>query len=271
MQLRTQGDMPWELFTRLTAELYDAGVEELGLFYLGESLLLPNLHKYIDYAKNKIGFDYVFLTTNGTLATPYRLERLFSAGLDSLKFSYNYADAEQFEEISGMPAKLFPGMVKNVKSAQRIRNEVEQRTGHRCSLSASYISYDGKQGERMKSAVAEIEPYMDEIYALPLYSQAEHVGDAERAKGWQVTHGNRGRVGALREPLPCWSCFTEAHITCTGLLSLCCFDHDGRFVVGDLKQEKFMSLWNNDKFQSIRAAHLRKDVTGTVCEKCAVG
>jgi len=27
--------------------------------------------------------------------------------------------------------------------------------------------------------------------------------------------GNQGRVGALREPLPCWSAFTEGHITTT--------------------------------------------------------
>jgi radical SAM protein with 4Fe4S-binding SPASM domain len=260
--------MPWDLFKRLAAELHDAGVEELGMFYLGESLLLPNLHKYVDYAKNEIGFDYVFLTTNGTLATPYRVEKLFTAGLDSLKFSYNYADATQFEEISGMPASLYPAMVKNVKSAQRVRNDVEKRTGHRCSISASYIAYDNEQGERMRAAVADIEPFVDEVYALPLYSQAELVGESERAKGWNVTAGNRGRVGALREPLPCWSIFTEAHITADGRLVGCCFSHDEKFDMGDLNKQSFMAAWNSEKFQALRHAHLEKNVAGTVCEKC---
>jgi mRNA-degrading endonuclease toxin of MazEF toxin-antitoxin module len=48
------------------------------------------------------------------------------------------------------------------------------------------------------------------------------------------TAGNQGRVGALRKPLPCWSLFTEGHVTHDGRLSACCFDHDGRFEMGDL-------------------------------------
>jgi hypothetical protein len=40
------------------------------------------------------------------------------------------------------------------------------------------------------------------------------------------------------------------------------------FVVGDLNTQSFMEAWNSEAFQTVRAAHLRKDVRGTVCEKC---
>jgi radical SAM protein with 4Fe4S-binding SPASM domain len=270
-KLREQKDMDRALFEELTAEMRDDGVQEIGLFYLGESFLVSWLPEAIDYCKNDLCFPYVFLTTNGSLATEARVEKCFRAGLDSLKFSFNYADAEQFKEISGMPEKLFHYMLGNVKAARAVRDRVAAELGHRCTLSASYILYEGKQHERMMSAVAEIESYVDEVYALPLYSQAEHVGDAERKRGWEVTAGNRGRVGALREPLPCWATLTEGHITSDGKLSACCFDHDGRFEMGDLTTESFMNCWNSEKFQQLREAHLRKDVRGTVCEKCAAG
>ena len=80
--------------------------------------------------------------------------------------------------------------------------------------------------------------------------------------------GNRGRAAALRDPLPCWSIFTEGHISFDGRLSACCFDHDQRFSMGDLTRVPFMQAWNSPAFQSLRAAHLRRDVRGTICEQC---
>ena len=266
--LRDQKDMDRAMFERLAVEMRKAGVEELGLFYLGESMLLPWLHEAVTLAK-AIGFPYVFLTTNGSLATPARCERLFRAGLDSLKFSLNYADARQFADIAGVKPAIFDKMMENISAVRDVRDRVEMETGHHCGLYASYIEYDGAQGERMKNVVAKVNHVFDEMYALPLYSQAELVGDSERERGWKVTAGNRGRAAALRDPLPCWSVFTEGHITHDGKLSACCFDHDGRFEMGDLTRQSFMDAWNSDKFQELRTAHLAKDVNNTACKTCA--
>jgi len=261
--LRPQQEMKQELFERLAKEMREAGVEELGLFYLGESFMVKWLPEAIQYAKD-IGFPYVFLTTNGSLAFPDRVEACMKAGLDSLKFSYNYADGEQLHEIARVKEKFFSTIQSNIKDAWKIR----ETGGYQCGLYASYIEYDGEQGERMAKAVEEIRPYVDEVYALPLYNQANLVTFREEAKGWKPIAGNRGRVGALREPLPCWAAFTEGHITSDGKLSACCFDHDGRFHMGDLNTTPFMEAWNSKVFQDLREAHLKKDVTGTACERC---
>ena len=261
--LRPQTEMSRATFERLAKEMRAEGVEELGLFYLGESFMVRWLPEAIRYAKD-LGFPYVFLTTNGSLAFPDRVEACMQAGLDSLKFSYNYADGKQLREIARVKEKFFETIQNNIRDAWKIR----ETGGYRCRLYASYIEYDGEQGARMAQAVAEIEDYVDEVYALPLYNQADLVTAKEKDKGWKPIAGNRGRVAALRDPLPCWAVFTEGHITSDGKLSACCFDHDGRFHMGDLNSATFMDAWNSDKFQELRAAHLRKDVTGTSCEKC---
>ena len=80
--------------------------------------------------------------------------------------------------------------------------------------------------------------------------------------------GNQGRIGALRKPLPCWSLFTEGHISYDGRLSACCFDHVGRFDMGDLKKQRFEQAWHSATFRRLREANLAEDVRGTVCEKC---
>ena len=77
----------------------------------------------------------------------------------------------------------------------------------------------------------------------------------------------------MRAPLPCWSVFTEGHITADGKLSACCSGHgvDDDMVMGDLNTQTFAEAWNSPQYQALRAAHLRKDVTGTPCETCAAG
>lgn len=267
-RLRDQKDMDRSLFERLLTEMRTAGVEEIGLFYLGESFMCPWLEDAIAFAKHDCGYPYVFLTTNGSLATPERVERCFANGLDSLKFSFNYADAVQFTEIARVKPDLFQQMKANLVAARGARDRAATRTGRRGGLYASYIEYDGAQGERMKQCIAEVAPYVDEMYALPLYNQADLVAEGEKERGWKITAGNRGRLAALRDPLPCWAVFTEGHITWDGKLSACCFDHDGRFHMGDLMQQGFLSAWNSPRFQELRAAHLRRDVRGTPCEKC---
>lgn len=268
MVLREQRDMDRDLFERLLRQMRDEGVEEIGLFYLGESFLCDWLEDAIAYAKRDCGYPYVFLTTNGSLATPERLRACFAAGLDSLKFSFNYADEEQFKDIARVKPRLYRQMIANMQGARAARDAISEETGRRCGLYASYIEYDGAQGQRMLQALDAIRGSVDEIYALPLYNQANLVTEDETKRGWRPTAGNRGRVGALRDPLPCWAVFTEGHITWNGILSACCFDHDGRFHMGDLTATLFMQAWNSQAFQDLRAAHLRCDVTATACEMC---
>lgn len=66
---RVKSDMPWEFYTRIVKEMRKLGVEQLGVFYLGESFLCDWLPEAIRYAKQNCGYPYVFLTTNGRLAT----------------------------------------------------------------------------------------------------------------------------------------------------------------------------------------------------------
>jgi len=265
MRLRAKDEIDPSFFRRIVREMRELGVEELGLFYLGESFTCRWLAEAVRFAKRECGYPYVFLTTNGRMATPERVRACITAGLDSLKFSFNFSDPEQFHEVTRVRAADFRTVEENLRQARRVRDEVEAETGHRCGLYASSIRYDDAQHERMASAVARIAPYVDEHYWLPLYGQA---GLTSGARGTVPTAGNQGRIGALRKPLPCWSLFTEGHITYDGRLSACCFDHDGRFSMGELEREPFMQAWHSEPFQRLRRANLAEDVRGTLCEKC---
>ncbi|HXF65143.1 MAG TPA: radical SAM protein [Burkholderiales bacterium] len=265
-EVQPKWDMDFALFKRITREMREAGVEEIGVFYLGESFMNPRLLvDCIAYLKREVGMPYVFLTSNASMSFPEAVEECMKAGLDSLKWSVNAADEAQFEKIMGVSGRLFHRALDNIKAAWAVR----QAKGYPTGLYASSIQYDGEQQARMERLLAEhVRPYVDQHYWLPLYSMGSFATQRERELGYRPTAGNQGRIGALREPLPCWSAFTEGHVTADGKLSACCFDATAHWTMGDLTKQSFMEAWNSPAFVRLREAHLAKDVTGTVCEKC---
>jgi MoaA/NifB/PqqE/SkfB family radical SAM enzyme len=265
-EVQPKWDMDFGLFKRVTREMRAAGVEEIGVFYLGESFMNPRLLvDCIRYLKQEIGMPYVFLTSNASMAFPEALDACLSAGLDSLKWSVNACDEEQFVRIMGVAGRLFHRALDNIRAAW----EVRAAKGYKTGLYASSIRYDGVQQSKMEALLASrVLPYVDEHYWLPLYSMGAFAATREAELGYRPTAGNQGRIGALRQPLPCWSAFTEGHVTAEGKLSACCFDATANWTMGDLNVESFMQAWNSQAFVALRQAHLNKDVRGTVCENC---
>jgi MoaA/NifB/PqqE/SkfB family radical SAM enzyme len=259
-------DMDFGLFKRITREMREAGVEEIGVFFLGESFMNPRLLvDCVHYLKADVGMPYVFLTSNASMAFPEAVEACMEAGLDSLKWSVNAADSVQFEQIMAVSGKLFERALANIEAAWKVRAQKKYRTG----LYASSIQYDGAQQQKMEALLENrVKPFVDQHYWLPLYSMGAFATHREEELGFRPTAGNQGRLGALREPLPCWSAFTEGHVTAEGHLSACCFDATSNWIMGDLTKQPFMEAWNSPAFVKLRDAHLRKDVRGTICENC---
>ena len=260
--------MDWSLFKRITTEMREAGVVEIAPFYIGESFVDPKrLVAAIRWLKEDLETPYVFLTTNGSLATPEIAEQCMQAGLNSLKFSVTSADEEDFKKVVRVSPRFFHKAIENIKQIRAIRDN----GGYGTRLYASSIKYDGAQAVKMQNLLeTHIIPYVDQHYWLPLYTFGAMTNHVTEQKGYQPTPGNMGRIGALRDPLPCWCVFTEGHVCADGMLSACGFDATSKYTVADLNKVSFMDGWHSATFQDLRAAHLRKDVRGTVCEDCAL-
>lgn len=257
----------WPLFERIARDVRAAGVEEIGLFYLGESFLVPELLiRAIRFLKQEIQIPYVFLTSNGSLANGEIVDECMLAGLDSLKWSVNAGSLEQFRTVTGVKsATVFARTFEHIAEAARVR----KRGGYQTRLYASSIRYDGADGAAMEALLDEkVRPFVDEHYWLPLYSMGSLAAPSEAQINLTPTVGNRGRAGAEVPPVPCWACFSEAHVLSDGRLSACCFDAKGDWIMGDLTMQSFMEAWHSPKFQALRAAHLAGDVSGTVCAQC---
>ena len=87
--IKNKKTMNHEMAVRVIKEAYECGSRELGMYATGDSFMVKNLHEYVEYAKKQVGYDYLFITTNGGLASPDRVKPVLDAGLDSIKFSIN--------------------------------------------------------------------------------------------------------------------------------------------------------------------------------------
>jgi MoaA/NifB/PqqE/SkfB family radical SAM enzyme len=270
-------DMDFEFFKQITEDMRISGVEEIGLFYLGESFMNPHLLcKASDWVKNKLCFPYVFLTANSTMASPEAVEALLKTGIDSLKWSCNHADGEQFEKVTGSPTVVFERGLENIKKAFEVRN----KGGYKTKISASSILYGEDQKPRMEAFLKNnVLPYCDRHYWLPLYQMAMYSDHMKKVMGYTPSAGNVGRLDdktmlPLRKSLPCWSAFTEGHVRADGGLSACCFGADDRFDMGVLDGNNFMKAWNSPEFQALREAQIKtltegqEALKGTPCEVC---
>ena len=241
---------------KLLKELKALGVEKVGLFWLGEPLLNKELPEYIAFAK-EIGINYVFITTNGVLASPERIERMFQSGLDSIKFSINASNRIKFKEMCGRDA--FDQVIENVKATWQIRSSARKP-----SIYASSI-FDPSNEKDFFDIHSLIAPYVDEHYPIQLYGNKKII---ECSDGYKIVKASRKDMRSLQLMLPCWPVFTLPHIGCDGRLSACYYDNNEKFYMGDLNQKSFMEVWHSEELVNLRKKHLLENVSGSVCEHC---
>jgi MoaA/NifB/PqqE/SkfB family radical SAM enzyme len=248
--------MEWDLFVKIASEARSLGVEEIAPFIIGEPFTnVDLLCKAISFLKDELKTPYVFLSTNGSLASPENVERVMAAGLDSLKWKVNFADWSQFTQFTGVPIKYFILAKRNIQSAWETREE----KGYHTALYASSIYYDDLQLERIAPFLEKhIYPFVDQHYWFPFYSM--HEGRQEI----QEIYKRKPRIyKAIQEageefPVPFfpWASFTASYISTDGKMTVSCANQDGKWVVGDLKTQTFMDCWHSDKFQAIRESYL---------------
>jgi len=257
--LRKIGDIDKNFLYRILWEAKSIGVKEIGMFLLGESFLVKDLAEYIRYAKEIVGIEYVFITTNGSLCTPEKMIPIIEAGLDSLKFSINAGTREGYEKMHS--CDNFDRVILNIKWLHAYKKE-NNITSLRTCISSIMIPPDAND---LRAFEKEMNQYVDDFYFLPLYNQAGHIGGTEYTK----IVGNPGRYENMVPPVPCWALFNAAKITWNGWLTACCFDHDEKFEIADLNKVSLMEAWNNQKFVDMRQEHLSNDFSEvSLCAKC---
>lgn len=229
------------LMQRIIIEAYAAGARELGLSTTGEPLVNAHLFDYIKLAK-ETGFTYVYFSTNGGKLTPEKVEQLFEAQLDSIKFSINAGTAETYAKIHGR--KEFDHVISMVKLIARRREEL--KSPMKLLVTNVVTAENQHEQEQLRSLLGDV---VDDI-------------------AFFNDTGAVGPTNSMNTPLPCSMLFNRAHVTWEGYLTTCCVDYENNLTVADLNQVSLKEGWESTVYQEFRKRHMQKDVRGTLCEVC---
>jgi molybdenum cofactor biosynthesis enzyme MoaA len=237
------------LFTKLIDEARSLGVEELGLYTTGEPFMHKNLASFVKEAKTK-GFRYVYLSSNGALVTPKRVQAVLEAGLDSIKFSVNAGSAKTYRLIHG--SDDWERVVSHVAFVSRYREEKKLKMS--IYLSSVLTRLTSHERESIEKTFA---PLVDEVFFV----------DCDAQQGQML--GNEGVLYDQAPVIPfCSLPFNRLHVTSEGYLTLCCVDYQNYLAVADLNTESLAEAWKSPLFVEMRKRHLEKDLRGTLCGNC---
>ncbi|MCM1297323.1 MAG: radical SAM protein [Muribaculaceae bacterium] len=225
----------------------------------GEPLLYRQLPELVRYSK-ELGYEYSFVTTNGSLATDEVLTALFEAGLDSIKFSINAGSREAYCKIHG-------------------KDDFEKAT-HALEFSAAYRkAHDGKfkifvscvatkdNYEELEAFNAYAKQYCDEVV---FYYPCGYAGQNNKLARELRCDLSGLNISAfeIRHTSPCPVLWNSINVTCERFLSLCCSESDNRLIVEDLNEIGVKEAWLGKKMQEIRRRHLEKKVQDMPCFSC---
>lgn len=248
-----------ELGMRVIREAYDMGIRRGGFFIMGEPLLNEDTLEYYRFA-NELGYDFLFLTTNGSLATEDKIREVFDSGVKSLKISINGGSRETYRNIHGRDD------YEKAMAALRYAREYRDRHNIPCRILSSYIVTKDNVGE-VHEHYRNIKDYVDDFAFFGMATYASSVlGDTDRIKAdfdrESVEHVE------FNTSCPCALINNTVNVTCEGYLALCVTDPTNMAAVEDLHTMSLKDAWYSERMTEIRRRHAEGRIEGTVCYNC---
>lgn len=247
--------MEHEMVLRVLKEAYDCGTREIGLYATGESFLVKNLAEYVKLAKDT-GYEYLFITTNGALATPDKVKPVLDAGLDSIKFSISAGRRETYKEVQGRDD--FDKVISNLKWISDYRKE--SGLNYRIYVTMVYTDKTRNEVEILRDIVKN---YIDQWDPHALTNQCGNMYENN-----ELAHIEANNPRGRGERDICFQPFKSFTITPEGLVSACVIDYSQDLIVADLKKTTLKEAWTNEIYREFRRRHLGKNLKGGICYNC---
>lgn len=247
-----------EIFEKFIREAKELGLEEVGLYSTGEPFATKNLEDYISAAK-KHGIQRIYLTTNGSLATLKRVQSCVAAGLDSIKFSINAGNREDYKIVHGKDD--FDKVLNNVKEIY----EWKTKSNQSLQMIGSCVSIQKLPNIRLEH---------NEIFSKYFEDIAYVDASSQGGQALELPLTVKEQSAVFRDTLPrttfspCQMLWNRIHLSAEGYLSACCVDYNLDLVYADLKASTLSDSWNNNIMKGLRTRHLEKNLENVLCDQC---
>lgn len=250
---RKKGNIDENFLFRILKEAFDEGTTEVGFYATGEPFVSKNLALYVTKAKD-IGYKYVYITTNGALATPERTREVIEAGVDSIKFSINAGTKETYKSTHGKDE--FDIVIDNLRYISDYRKK--NNKNFKIFVSSIVTRYSESEKKILEEKLKDIS---DDIVFINVANQGGMMYEINENLS---INGDE----YLIKKMPCSLPFNSLHVTYEGYLTSCCIDFQNYLTVADLNKVSIKEAWNSEIFIELRKKHLENSIEGTLCYNC---
>ncbi len=241
--------MEFDLFRKIIDECGEHRAYKILPFLHGETLLVPGVLDYFRYIRSASPNSHVNLTTNGSRLTGQISDTILRENLlDSLILSLEGADRDTYERIrSGLS---FDEVRENFFQFLRLRRQSGKR---KPKLSVSMVVVD--ENRSSKRRFAEQWKEADEVRFSVFFNWAGKL--------------NAQNVRADHRLNFCERLYHYITILVDGRVTLCCFDSNGEFIIGNVRTQTISEIWHSKEFEEIRWKLYQRDFDHLhLCARC---
>ena len=245
---RPQGDMAFSTFKACVSavESHQRDVRPIGLHHFGESLLHPDVVRFVDFASAR-GVP-TCLACNPDQLFPELSAGLIRAGLSRITFSLDGLDTPTLQRIRG-PAASYERAAAGVLDFLAARSRLSADCEVRIQMIAYRINRD--QWERFEQ---QWEPYDVFCYV-------------KKFDAW--THPDMAALGAEPMVVHCTYPHRFVVVLWDGRIVPCCHDCDGELVMGTIR-DGLSNVWHSESYDRFRRQFNHGTLPGDhLCRRCA--
>jgi radical SAM protein with 4Fe4S-binding SPASM domain len=238
-------------------------------YFQGEPYLNPEFLEMVQYASSKK--IYTATSTNAHYLTDENARKTVESGLDRLIISIDGTTQEVYQQyrIGGNMQKVIEGAKNVMKWKKLLKSKtpfvffqflVVKPNEHQIEDIKSLAKEVGVDEVRFKTAqVYEYETDPNQL--IPTIDKFSRY--KKNAAG---TYEAKNKMANR-----CWKLQHANVITWDGLVVPCCFDKDATHQLGNLKNQSFKQIWNNDNYKQFRKelTNSRKNID--ICANCSEG
>ena len=250
---REQGIMDMALFRTIIDDVVECGIGRVSLHGLGEPLMDPFLFDRIRYCGER-SVPLISTNTNAAFLSLKMCDRLLESPLHEIFVSLDAA-------TPGAYGKIRPGLdFERVEANVRYLCEENARRGRGLSIYLSFVETGDNIGD-----VPRYRKKWNRLVTGISFSLMHNWAGAVECSGPRAAPPRPVRRD------PCRPIWTDMNVLWDGRVPLCCYDHDGVVVIGDLHRESIRQVWGGDSLEAVRRAHRACEFeTIPICAPCSV-
>jgi radical SAM protein with 4Fe4S-binding SPASM domain len=261
--------------SQIEMKLHNKIIDETGKFlwsilyyFQGEPFLNPNLFEMIRYASDN--HIYTITSTNGHFLNIGNSEKIIKSGLDKLIISLDGITPESYQiyRKNGSFNKVLEGIKTIVGAKKQLKSKSPIIIIQFLVFKSNQHQIKEAKALAKKLNVDRIDFKTAQIYAFKNGNpQIPDISKYSRYK--QNIDGTYTIKSKLRNR--CWRMWANPVLTVSGDISVCCFDKNAEFKVGNLNKSSLFSIWKSEEYDNFRKTIFKSRKGIEMCTNCTEG